>query len=441
MVAIGLSVAGATLWVTIRPRDAASSVEPAAAENSPSGDVCRDWPFFNGPTHDGVCHDPDVQTTWPAEGPRELWRVPLGAGYAAPVAQGDDLIVFYRRADQEVVACLDPRTGRPRWEFADPTAFECAVAYSSGPYSTPALDEQQVYALGADGDLFCLDRRRGTLVWRRGLGADFGWRQTGFFPPAASPLIEGELLILNVGGRQPRSGIVALDRRTGATRWTATDHGASCATARAATIHGRRLVLVWTAEALVSLAAEDGRALGQLEIHANDSEAVHASSPVIADDVVFVSGYLVGNLCARVLPDGSLHEVWRDRRRNLDSQYNNLICRDGLVYGFSSYTGSLHCIELLTGDLRWKWKSPIRRGASIAVSDRLVLFGERGRLGTVQIGGSRPQPVCMTAQPLLEGPCFSAPALHHGRLYLRNEEVLACYDLRKSAAVAPGEKE
>jgi outer membrane protein assembly factor BamB len=399
----------------------------ATAGRSSSG-----WPTLFGPFHNSISLENDVVTDWPPGGPPQKWRRPIGKGYSAPVGLGDRLVVFYREGDREIVECLDAESGATRWTFPYPSAYSPRTPYSDGPYSTPVLEETRVYALGAEGKLHCLDLGRGTEIWARRLCDDYEVVE-GLFAVATSPLVDGDRVIVNVGGRARGAGIVALDKHSGRTLWTATRDGASCATPRAATIHGRRYVFVWTFDALVSLDPESGHVGWRIPFRAHHPDTINASSPLIENDVVFVSGYQLGSLCVRVLPDRTYRELWRGKKRVLDSQYNNLVGVDGYVYGFSTIGRSLRCVELLTGRLMWKWRSRVRHGASIAVDGRLLLFGERGRLASVDIDPRRPVPRSMTDDAVLPGRCFTAPALHRGLLYLRNEETLVCFDLRKSA--------
>jgi hypothetical protein len=132
----------------------------------------------------------------------------------------------------------------------------------------------------------------------------------------------------------------------------------------------------------------------------------------------------------RVLPDGRYEQLWRGGKEYLDSHYNNLVCANGYVYGFGTVRGGLRCVELATGRLAWTWRSRLHNAASIAVGNRLVLFDERGRLASVRVGPDGYEPGAMTADGLLGGRCFTAPALSRGLLYVRNEVELLCLDLR-----------
>jgi hypothetical protein len=123
--------------------------------------------------------------------------------------------------------------------------------------------------------------------------------------------------------------------------------------------------------------------------------------------------------------------LWRDKRRNFDSQYNPLTCIDGCVYGFAALDDTFRCIDLLSGEVRWKGLREIERGAMIAADGHFLILGTEGHLASARISATRLEVVSQTKQPLIDGPAYSFPALHRGRLYLRNERELVAFDLRE----------
>jgi len=391
------------------------------------------WPTLLGPAHDSTSPETGLDLAWQEAGPYEKWRIAVGTGYAGPVAVDDALILLHRKADREVVECFDPETGQSRWEHSWPATYECPVAYSSGPYSTPVLDEGRVYAVGADGETVCLRLDDGSLLWRRSLHREY-CVAIDVWPTAASPLVDGPRLILNLGGDETGAGIVALDKSTGKTLWTCTNDKASCSTPRAATIHGVRHAFVWTAEALLSVDPADGTVRWRIPFAANNREAAHGSAPLVADDIVLVSGYQLGNLCLRVLPDGSYRELWRGNGKLLDSQYGNLLYVGESVCGFSTTRKCLRCLDLMTGELKWQWRSrKFHMGTTIAVDGACLVLSERGYLASLTLDRNGVTVKGMTPGPVLPPPVFSYPALHNGLLYVRNDEQVSCIDLRKSA--------
>lgn len=413
------------------PNVDASSAMPESASDEFSTSVEEGWPSLFGPRGDSISRERHVAAEWPASGPAPLWSVPIGTGYSSPIALENLVYAFHRQGDEEIVEAFDIVTGASVWRFVYPTSYRCPYDYSHGPYSTPTIDGPHLFAYGAEGKLHCLDRLTGKLVWQRWLNQDYE-TPPGLFAAACSPLFVDDQVILNVGGGKKLAGIVAVDRANGETLWTATNHGAGYATPRAATIHGRKFVFCITDEYLVALDPEDGRVFWEIPFRSKSPDACNATSPLVVDDLVLITtgpGY--GSLCLRILPDATYQEVWRDRRV-LDSTWNNLVHHQGYVYGFSSkrIRSALRCVELASGKLMWSHESELERGASLAVGGRLIVLGEHGHLGSFALSPQRGQVHAMTAEPILKRPCYSAPALHRGRLIVRNEQSLLCLDLR-----------
>ncbi len=388
------------------------------------------WPNLFGPSYDSTSPETGLNLKWPEEGPRELWRRPLGEGYSVPVATGKHLVVMYRTGDVERVECLDSKSGDTKWQFDYPTTYRCTTAYSNGPYSTPAIAEGRVYTLGAQGQLHCIDLELGDVIWRRILLDEFQVKPN-LYAPACSPCVVEGRVILNVGGKN--AGIVGLDAKSGNTVWSATNDTASYASPVAATIHGRRFVFLNTQEHFTSIDPASGEVCWQIPFQAKNHEMVTASSPVVHGDLVVASAYQVGAICVRVMPDGGYEELWREGPRTLSNQFNNMLCRDGFLYSFTALDRSLRCLNLANGEIVWKWPSDFGRGAMlVAVGDHLTLIGELGHLGVIQITPEAAELKFLSKAPILAKPCFTQPALHDGRLYLRNEKELVCLDLRKS---------
>jgi len=390
------------------------------------------WPNLFGPEHNSISQETGLNFQWPATGPPELWRRPIGEGYTSPVAIDGRLVVFHRMGDEEIVESINAESGETEWTYAYPTSYVCKYEYSDGPASSPVVEHDRIYTLGAEGELVCLDGA-GSPLWQRSIAREYHVPEA-LFGVGGSPLLEGDQLIINLGGTEPAAGIIAIDKHTGRTLWTATDHRASYSTPVAATIHRRRMVFVLTDDGLVALDPANGRVFWSIPFRARTVDSPNATSPAVSGDTVLISmGNGLGSLVVRVLPDGSYEELWRDRRV-LDSQWNNLVIVDGFIYGYASTRAAgenFRCVELATGKLAWKWRSDLRRGASLAAQEHMILFGEFGHLGSMKIDPAAPQLVSMTAEPLLTKPCYTVPILYCGRLYLRNVKTLLCLDLRR----------
>ncbi len=389
------------------------------------------WPNLNGPTGNNVSHEVGLNWDWQDNRPPELWRRDVGTGYGSPVVVPNHVLVLHRVDDEEVIESFHPETGESQWQFRYPTTYECEFNYSNGPYSTPVVDGNRLFAVGAQGQLHCISLGDGSLVWRRLLQEDFQ-KPEQLFCVGASPLVEDDRLIFNLGSAENQAGIIAISNATGETLWAATEFGPSYATPIAATIHDRRIVFVVTYEGLVALEPAAGTVLWDYPMKSNMSMTVNATSPVVFKDCVIMSiGPGQGTVCLRVLADGSYEEVWKIRR-GLDSQYNSLMLVGNHLYGFSSLVnrGAFRCLDVATGKEQWKFESDLRRGQALAVDGRFVVLGEFGHLATFAMDPTQPVLESMTAKPILDTRCYSAPALFQGLLYLRNESDLVALDLR-----------
>lgn len=384
---------------------------------------------------DGNCVSPEtgLHIEWAAAGPPELWRKPVGTGYSTPVMVEDDLILLHRIEDHERLSCYDTETGKPKWEHSWPTTYQCKYRYSSGPYGTPLIDGDYVLATGAQGQLFCLNRPDSAVRWHRDLQSDLQLEE-GLFAFGPGLATDDTRLYLNAGAATASAGIIALDKQTGETLWAATDHAMAYTLPRLATIHGQNLLLVLTETGLACLDPDTGREHWTYPFHSKAVDTINAVTPAVQGDLVLiVAGPGPGSVCLRINPDLSFTEVWQDRRA-LDSQFNGLVHHDGHIYGFTARRqgGSIFkCIEFATGKLRWQFPSSLDRGQAIAADGRLILLGEHGLLTALALDPARLQVISDTADPLLESPCYSSPALHRGLLYLRNEKTLLCLNLRQ----------
>lgn len=397
--------------------------------SSPS--CAGDWPCLFGPTHDSVSTETSVRWDWANRPPVERWRRSTGEGYSAPAIVAERLILFHRQKDREVVEALVAETGKAIWRFDYATAYVDRYGYNGGPRCTPIIADDRVVTYGAEGKLHCLDFASGRVLWSRALNEEYGVEQ-GFFGVGASPLLEGNSLVINLGAKRRGAGIVAVDVRTGKDVWQATSDGASYATPYAATIHGQRHLFVFTEAGLVDLEPARGHVRFRIPFRSRLYESVNATSPIVLDDLVFVSAtYRTGSLAVQIQPDGSPKELWRSVEA-MDSHFSNLVVGDGHVVGFSGRHqegADLRSVDLRTGVIRWKHEGDWGRGSMLRVGPRLILWGERGHLGWCHWNPSRWSPGETVPGTLLRAPCWTPPALANGKLLLRGETELLCLDI------------
>jgi outer membrane protein assembly factor BamB len=389
--------------------------------------VGADWPQFLGPTRNGHSTETGLLSSWPAKGPPVVWEREVGTGFSGPVVAGQALILFHRVGDQEVVECLDATTGKERWKTPYPTAYVDDYGKGNGPRSTPLIADQRVYTLGAEGRLHCLDLNSGKIVWKRSLLEEYQ-SPKNFFGVGTSPLVEGDLLVINVGG--PEAGIVAFAKDTGKEVWKATDQLASYSSPVAATIQGTRHVFFLTREGLVSLDPAKGNVRFSKRWRARSVASVNAATPLVVDDHVFLSAsYNTGAVWLRVKADG-VTEEWKGDNI-LSNHYDTSIYAKGFLYGLDGRqeTGvRLRCIEAATGKVRWT-RDRFGCTSFILAEGNLIGLTENGDLVLLE---ATPEAYREKSRASVLGkPCRAPLALANGLLYGRNDQKLICWNLRK----------
>jgi outer membrane protein assembly factor BamB len=342
----------------------------------------------------------------------------VGVGYSAVSVSDGRAYTMGSAGNQDVVWCLDAETGRELWKFSYP----CAQGQYPGARATPTVAEGRVYTLSCAGHAYCLNAGTGAVVWARDLRAELrvqppGW---GF---AGSPLLIGDLVILNVGGAG-----VALKKDTGAVAWEHAQGNAGYASPVAFAMEGKPCVAIFTAAGLAGLDAASGKVLWTVPW--KTAYDVNASDPLMSstgNKAFITSGYDTGCEMIEHSPAGA-RVLWRTKA--LAMHFATPLYVDGHFYGVSSNagaTGALRCVDVNTGAV--VWSQPMPHGSVIAAGGRLIILTERGDL------------ICAEATPerykelgkarVLDGTCWTAPVLANGRIYCRNDRGrVICLDVR-----------
>jgi outer membrane protein assembly factor BamB len=393
---------------------------------------CTDWPQFLGPTRNGVYAGNDLSETWPKEGPAVVWQKPVGAGFSAPAVVRQKLILFHTADEKETVECLDAKTGKQLWIFAYHTDYHDDFGRGEGPRATPCIADGRVYTFGADGMLTCLDFETGKKLWSVNTMSTFE-ASKGFFGMVCSPLVEGNAVLLNIGGKNS-AGIVAFDKVTGKVLWQASKDEASYSSPIIATIDSKRRVLFLTRERLTILNPTDGKIDLDYPWRPPEYASVSTATPVIVDDYVFLSAcYGAGAILLRI-KDNSAEKIW-SAEDVLSNHYTTSIYQNGFLYGIDGRTDpgfrpgpSLRCVEFKTGKLRWKNDSI--GAASLTLSgDQLLILTEKGELIRARTNPDEFQ-INARAQILPFG-VRAFPAIADGFLYARSKDKLVCVNLGK----------
>ena len=399
-----------------------------------SGLSAADWPQFLGPDRNGSSPETDLARTFPKDGPTVLWQRGVGQGFSGPVVSQDRVFLFHRLGDQETLEAMDARDGQVLWKSSHPTGYQDDFGFDEGPRGTPAVAGERIYTHGADGRLTCWRTDTGAQAWSVDTHQDFGSGK-GFFGRACSPLVEGESVILTVGGRSG-AGVVAFQRETGKVLWTATGEEASYASPVAAGAPSARRLLILSRAGLHVLDPKDGRLLLAHPWRPPVSASVSAATPLVIDDQIFLSAsYGLGALLLRQT-GGALEKVWEGDGM-LSNHYATSVHHRGFLYGFDGRQEQgceLRCVELKTGRVRWKQEG-LKAGTVTLAGGQLLVLTERGEL---LLAPARPEEFKPTARAqALPFMVRAHPALAHGRLYARSKDKLVCVNL---AAAARAEK-
>ncbi len=414
-----------------------------------------DWHDFLGPERNSKSQEKLKITPWKKAGPPVLWIKEIGTSYGSPSVADGKVYIFARHGDMARLSCLASETGDELWHFEYPTNYEDMYGYNNGPRSCPVIDDDRVYIFGAEGMLYCVSTQDAKPIWKVDTVKQFNVVDN-FFGVASTPAVEGDLLIVQIGGSPPGtpkdiwesrgnpepngSGIVAFNKYTGEVIYQIVDELTSYASPVFADIKGRRWGFAFLRGGLVGFEPKSGKIDFHYPWRHIRVESVNASSPVIADDMVFISeSYGIGSSVLRVRP-GGYDVVWKDepnsRSRAMEMHWHTAINHDGYLYGCSGRHSSgaeLRCVELTTGKIMWR--SRVNERASLLwVNDYFIYLGEYGRLllkctpDKLEVI-SQSAPIDKNGKQLINYPVWAAPILADARLYVRGKDKLICFVL------------
>ena len=421
----------------------------------------EDWGTFLGPTGNGRSSLTGMTVPWPAAGPRIAWHCELGEGYCSPaVAQGR--CVVCDRVGQEIrTRCLEAETGRELWQQRYPTGYKDTFGYDGGPRASPVIAGDAVIIYGPDGRLECRGLADGVIRWHVDTFATYHVVKN-FFGVGASPQVvdvEGRrLVIAQVGGSRPGavpaaperldlvkgldSGLVAFDLANGKEVWRSSDQLASYSGPVVAKLGGRDRLLSWMRDRLLVVDPATGGVQASFPWRADELFSAIAASPVVAGEEVLLSEtYGPGSVLLSLTPTGL--EIARkdpDRSRPtraLKAHWATPVLHDGHLYGSSGRNAGdavLVCAEWKSGAVRWS-EPGLGRASMVLADGHLVVLGEFGDLVLAKAAPdryqelSRTRPVDPAAGELLVAPCWAAPVVAHGYLYVRGRGRLVCLDL------------
>jgi outer membrane protein assembly factor BamB len=413
--------------------------------------IADDWPQWRGPNRDGVWKETGLIEKFASPQLKISWRREISGGYSGPTVAGGRVYVTDRVVDSEQdipkqterVHCFDERDGTPVWSHE----YNCeyaGVGYEAGPRASVTIDDGRAYSLGAMGHLFCFAAKSGDVLWQHDCNQEYKIRMP-IWGIAASPLVEDDLLIVQIGGE--KACLVAFDKKTGSERWKALNDNASYSAPIMIEQAGKRVLVCWTGDNVVGLNAKTGSVYWQHPFQPKEM-VIAITTPVVDRGRLFVSSFYDGSLMLKLDDkEPTVEQVWR--RRGQDEQHTDSLhsvistpILDGShVYGVDSY-GELRGLDASTGDRIWESLEavPKARWSTIHMvrnAGNIWMFNERGQLLIARLSPdgfseiSRAQLIQPTRGQLSQrgGVCWAHPSFASRHVFARNDQELVCASL------------
>jgi outer membrane protein assembly factor BamB len=385
-----------------------------------------DWPGFRGPNRDGVVRGERVATNWEAVPPKLVWRRRIGPAWSSLAIVGDRLFTQEQAGKREAVVCLDAATGQTLWSHEDEVRHQ-DVQSGAGPRATPTFADGRVFALGATGLLNCLDAATGARKWYRDIAADAGAKvpMWGF---SCSPLVVGKRVVVFAGGDGEKT-LLAYDADSGELAWSAPAGKVSYSSPHLASLGDEEHLLIASDRGLLAFAPLSGELLWEHDAPLSSPGVPRSVQPRAAGGgILFDLGPGQGTALIDVARAGgkwSATERWASRQ--LKPSFNDFVVCGEAVYGFDNR--SFTCVDLQGGERRWR-RGNYGSGQVLLLAEQalLVVVTDRGEAVLVAASPSGHQE--LGRFQAIQGKTWNHPVIAHGRLYVRNAQWAACYELR-----------
>ena len=402
-----------------------------------------DWPGWRGPDRNDVSKETGLLKSWPKEGPKLLWTcADAGVGYSGPAIVGNRIYCQGAFNDKDCLYALDASTGKEVWRLEIASQF--TNGWGDGARGTPTVDGKQVYAITGNGELICATTD-GKKVWQVSFKKDFGGQLMSGWGYSESPLIDGDKVICTPGG--DKGCLVALDKNTGKVIWRSTEvmNKAGYSSVIVGETAGIRQYIQLTRDGVVGVDAKDGKLLWQSKLGAAGTAAI--PTPIFYNDHVFVtSGYpdsKAGTIALTPKAGGGIEAKELYSERTLVNKHGGVLLLDGVLYGNSEPGGPWVAMDFFTGKkLGWDGNK-LGKGSITYADGRLYLYSEGN--GTVVLLEPNPKEWKETGRfklpkettvPRKSGHIWTHPVVANGRLYLRDQDLIFCFDIKEKVASA-----
>jgi outer membrane protein assembly factor BamB len=405
---------------------AAGLIDASAEPSSETAAPGQMWTDFRGANRDGRYTATPIRTTWPREGLRQLWKRPVGGGYASFVVADGHAFTIEQRRDQEVVAAYDMQTGRELWSNAWNANFQ-EPRGGPGPRATPTYDGGRIYALGAEGELRAIEAVKGSLIWRKNILTDNSARNLEW-GMAASPLVVDDKVIVLPGGSRGKS-VVAYNKSTGDVVWRSQDDEQAYVSPMLVTLGGVRQIVVVSATRAMGLSIDKGKLLWQYPWVT--SMGINVAQPVVLNhngrDRIFLSAsYGTGAAVIELTRKGNgfqTKRVWENQR--MKNRFTSSVQHNGFLYGLDETI--LACVDASTGEEKWKG-GRYGYGQIMLAGDHLIVLTEDGEVVLVRATPDRHEELARFKA--IRGKTWNHPVIASGQLLVRNIQEMAAFDIR-----------
>jgi len=406
-----------------------------------------EWPQWRGPNREGVWAETGIVDKFDSPDIKIKWRVPIAAGYSGPTVADERVYVMDRVIDpteMERVHCFDWQTGKNIWSHS----YNCqygSIGYKAGPRASVLIEGKRAYSLGTAGHLLCLDAKSGAVLWDRDLKAEYKIRMPNW-GIAASPVIEGDLLIVQIGGDN-NACVCAFDKKSGQERWKSLPDDASYSAPIVINQAGKRILVCLTGDRVVGLDPGSGRLTWEYPWPWR-SWPIGIATPVVHENLLLISDAHNGSLLLRLSQDSArVEKLWHLNKKNSPdgAALHCLISTpfiDGQhIYGADS-RGVVRCLRLETGEQVWEDKTAVPEGRFATIhlvrsGKQTWMFNERGELiiaeltprGFEELSRARLIKPTMQQYRRRDGVTWSHPAFAYRHVFARNDKELVCADL------------
>ena len=382
-----------------------------------------DWPQWRGPARSGAATSFVAPSTWPDELTRQ-WSVEVGEGYATPILVGDQLFLFTREGDDEVMRAMLASTGAELWQtrYPAPFSFEAAAdPHGPGPKATPTYADGRLFTLGIGGVVTAFSAETGRQLWQIPPSD-----AVPLYGTAVSPLVEDGLVIVHVGGHDD-GALTAFEAATGEVRWAWDGDGPSYASPIVAELAGTRQVVTLSQDHVVGVSLDTGELLWRRRF--TTAFAQNAIDPVVVGDLVVVAGFQEPTVAFRVVSSEgrwTTEDVWENTEISL--YMTNGVLVDGVLFGLSQRNrGQYFLLDTTTGAT--SWTSPGRRAENAAIvraGDTLFVLEDDAELivGRIQDGEFDE----IRRYFVADSPTWAQPTVAGRRLFIKDRTTVALWE-------------